>query len=470
MKTDKNLKEFIENLRKTSPEIPADTVKSLIGSGKSSPFVAKRSFQPRRIKQMFNPLKILIMITPIVIITSALLIFNSGNRKESLIPSVSKIDQGQVNTEVVSKPEQANQSIFQYQTEKPKLNEQTLKDGASQKESSDSYVSPNLPNGIAPQGKSDTIREPLNILSFDKNVFKCLGFYFDHGEYIFFSKIGKDWFRCGWPVPAGDLSHPAKEEFQSVMKGFLPYELGFTGKSVPILAMQHNYSKFDLALTYEIWQKDSVDGMLFNEALQLCLPIRINDPSLSKKTQHDIFWIYPNESFFECLPPDIAKPIKEEFYNKRKQFEKNPVPAVSTNTGVGNKPVSNESLKISNEFGSKEVNLKKDTNTIKTEQVPCVYFKDLCESLPGLDYINLYPNPVSEKLNVDLVILKAKKISFRVFDIGGRMLVNESSPEDYPNGGQFIHQVDVSKLHSGLYLLVMSDEEGAKLTRRFVKN
>ena len=91
--------------------------------------------------------------------------------------------------------------------------------------------------------------------------------------------------------PAGDLSHPAKEEFQSVMKGFLPYELGFTGKSVPILAMQHNSSKFDLALTYEIWQKDSVDGILFNEALQLCLPIRINDPSLSKKTQHDIFWI-----------------------------------------------------------------------------------------------------------------------------------------------------------------------------------
>jgi hypothetical protein len=127
-------------------------------------------------------------------------------------------------------------------------------------------------------------------------------------------------------------------------------------------------------------------------------------------------------------------------------------------------------LKISNRLDIKGVNLKKDTTSIKTEHVPCVYFKDLCESLPGLDYVNLYPNPVSEKLNVDLVILKAKKINFRVFDIGGRMLVNESSPEDYPNGGQFKHQVDVSKLQSGLYLLVMSDEEGAKLTRRFVKN
>ena len=146
------------------------------------------------------------------------------------------------------------------------------------------------------------------------------------------------------------------------------------------------------------------------------------------------------------------------------------MPALIRNAEVDKNQASNESLKISNESASKVVSLKKDAITVKAETVPCAYFKDLCESLPGLDYVNLYPNPVSDKLHVDLVLQRAKKISFRVFDIGGRMLVNDSSPEDYQNGGQFKHQVDVSKLQSGLYLLVMTDEEGAKLTRRFVKN
>jgi hypothetical protein len=57
-----------------------------------------------------------------------------------------------------------------------------------------------------------------------------------------------------------------------------------------------------------------------------------------------------------------------------------------------------------------------------------------------------------------------------VFDHGGRLISDEGSPENYPDVGQFKHQLDISILQPGLYLLVMTDNEGAKLTRRFVKN
>jgi hypothetical protein len=50
------------------------------------------------------------------------------------------------------------------------------------------------------------------------------------------------------------------------------------------------------------------------------------------------------------------------------------------------------------------------------------------------------------------------------------VISDEGSPENYPEGGQFKHQMDISKLQTGLYLLVMTDGEGAKLTKRFVKN
>jgi hypothetical protein len=113
---------------------------------------------------------------------------------------------------------------------------------------------------------------------------------------------------------------------------------------------------------------------------------------------------------------------------------------------------------------------KRESANEAIEPVPCVYFSNLCESLPGLDFVNLYPNPATDKLNVDLVLQKAKKIQFRVFDLGGRMISDEGSPEIYPEGGQFKYQLDISTLQTGLYLLVMTDEEGAKLTKRFVKN
>jgi hypothetical protein len=409
------------------------------------------------------------MIAPIIIITAVLMVFNPGNRKESSIPAVSIVNEVQKNEEVVNKPGAVNQNIFRNQPGKSKLSGQSLNDGVSEKEPSDSILNPGVIEGMVQKGQNDTIREPQNILNLETSVFKCMGFYFDHGEYIFFTRIGKDWFRYGWPVPAGDMSHPGKEPFQSVMKANLPFESGFSGKSVPILAMQHSL-KFTFAMVYEIWQKDSIDGLLFNEALQLCLPLRINDPSLSKKTQEDIFWIYPNESFFECLPAEIAGPIRREFNYQRKRMDPDFVPMMGGSIGIKGGGLMKDTLRMGGSIGIGGGEIKSDDSSGDSGMVPCVYFTNLCESLPGLDYVNLYPNPVSDRLNVDLVLEQGKKILFRVYDLGGRIISDEGKPEVFGEGGQYRHQLDVSQLQGGLYLLVMTDEEGARLTRRFVKN
>jgi hypothetical protein len=67
-------------------------------------------------------------------------------------------------------------------------------------------------------------------------------------------------------------------------------------------------------------------------------------------------------------------------------------------------------------------------------------------------------------------LAKAKTIRFRVIDMGGRVITDYGAPENYTEGGQFKHQIDVSDLQSGLYMLVMTDEEGGKVSKRFVKN
>jgi hypothetical protein len=68
-----------------------------------------------------------------------------------------------------------------------------------------------------------------------------------------------------------------------------------------------------------------------------------------------------------------------------------------------------------------------------------------------------------------MVLQKAKQIRFRVFDLGGREISDDGNSENYSEGGKFTHQIDVSKLQVGMYLLVLTDDQGARVTRRFVK-
>jgi hypothetical protein len=177
------------------------------------------------------------------------------------------------------------------------------------------------------------------------------------------------------------------------------------------------------------------------------------------------------------IPLVRADQMRKEFNYQFKRLYPNFVPRMGGSFGFSGDIITGkggglarDTSRMGGSTGIRGGDQKKTAEAENIEQVPCVYFTNLCESLPGLDYVNLYPNPATDKINVDLVLQKAKKIQFRVFDLGGRMISTEGSPENYPEGGKFKHQVDVSKLQSGLYLLVMSDEEGAKLTRRFVKN
>jgi hypothetical protein len=204
--------------------------------------------------------------------------------------------------------------------------------------------------------------------------------------------------------------------------------------------------------------------------LDLMVPVQIDDPESSDFIKELIIWIYPNEQFLSCLPSDIADQMRKEFNYQKKRLDPNFVPLMGGSIGIKGGSLARDTVRMGGSIGISAGDQKKESVIEDIEPVPCVYFTNLCESLPGLDYVNLYPNPATDKLNVDLVLQQAKKIQFRVFDLGGRMITKEGSPENYQGGGQYKHQLDISKLQAGLYLLVMTDEEGARLTRRFVKN
>ncbi|MBT3241803.1 MAG: T9SS type A sorting domain-containing protein [Bacteroidetes bacterium] len=54
--------------------------------------------------------------------------------------------------------------------------------------------------------------------------------------------------------------------------------------------------------------------------------------------------------------------------------------------------------------------------------------------------------------------------------MGGKLVSDANLIRDYTKEGSYSEKMHVGHLKSGLYLLVLSDEEGAKMTKRIVKN
>ncbi|MCX6226805.1 MAG: T9SS type A sorting domain-containing protein [Bacteroidia bacterium] len=639
MTANKTLSEMFKQARQTSPAIPLSEIKSLVESGKTSPLAAKRSFSPRRIKQMFNPLKFLIMITTIAIITTVLITFNALERKESL-ENVRPIEsQMKEKLEIAAIP-----------------SEKTLKQAITteQKSLGAPVQYPDKRDGLS---LKDTVFKG-KILDLSKEDLTRLGFMFDEEGFYYLNRLPNGNLISFWSWKSGSKTHHGFEEsrlvnqynrqkettldfypvlqtdisgknFQminpyrsfnadalklmndtlvpvlvhaditagtfknDVILWFKPSETFFRQipgeggrsaqmritavnnlnkitsaqidrvrydfRSVPVdplkstdsLRMVNSLHTVKLSpeifscmgfkiasdtveylfsnrsrwLSVEVYGQgtrmkihmtiDSIqatqkrvilyfiarfgeDGRThpmgnaygnqdtYQQDLEFCVPVQLDNPNLPPFVRNAIFWIYPNETFFECLPPEIARPMRMEFNYQKKRLDPDFVPLMGGSIGIGGGAVKDTvrmggSVGIGGRRATREdfnmgvpiripdQGFKKDSVNDKIEPVPCVYFTNLCESIPGLDYVNLYPNPASAQLNVDLVLQKAKKIRFRAYDLGGRVISDEGAAKDFPAGGQFTHQMDISKLKSGFYLLVMTDEEGAKVTRRFVK-
>lgn len=439
MKKEKSLSDFFAQARQAAPEVPLSDIKSLLESGKTSPLAAKPSFRPRRITQLFNPLKLIIMITPIVIITSVLLLLNPGNPTETISPDETK----GVNNQAILKQE--NVGVHPLQT-------------TNNRDQGVPVLSLQHP------GKpeiGDTVVSIPQTLKLKPEVLKCLGIV-----------ISSD--RIGYKI--SDRGMEMEQWIDSASPNTIKSTIDFP--DTPDMSHQ----------SMNIWADNRISFYPKPVNIDLMLLVQVDEPTASSFIQEVIISVYPDDHFFECLPPEIAEPLKKEFNYQNKRMDLNFVPQMGGSYGIMGGGLTEEErslghgIEISVEKKSgqdynmgvpiripEQVKLK-DTEVENAEPVPCVYFTNLCETLSGLDYANLYPNPVTDKLNVDLVLQKAKKIRYRVFDLGGKLISDEGVPENYPEGGRYTHPVEVSNLQPGFYLMVMTDEEGAKITRRFIKN
>lgn len=77
--------------------------------------------------------------------------------------------------------------------------------------------------------------------------------------------------------------------------------------------------------------------------------------------------------------------------------------------------------------------------------------------------LNMYPNPTTNELNINLVNADNSSI-INVFDVQGRLLHSQQV------NGNAVQKVDVSGLTSGFYFVSVESNNGLKVTGKFLKN
>ena len=79
--------------------------------------------------------------------------------------------------------------------------------------------------------------------------------------------------------------------------------------------------------------------------------------------------------------------------------------------------------------------------------------------------MSIFPNPVADKLNISINIVKWEERTIRINDINGKEILYEKLAP-----GIAKHQLDVSRLESGIYVISLFEKDKLLQTEKFIKN
>jgi hypothetical protein len=176
----------------------------------------------------------------------------------------------------------------------------------------------------------------------------------------------------------------------------------------------------------------------FASKIDFMVPILLRDvaqyvDSLSPFKNGVIFWFTPTEAFFDSLPAPIAKALRNEY----------------TIVQMLNDPNLTASQKAA-------------------LPTTCVYFEECRSNLPALDEVMLYPNPAQNNANLKFKLNKASSFEVSLYDITGKPLRLLTSMAPYSIGEQTIG-IDLQKVKSGIYMVVLRDTDGHTRSLRLLK-
>lgn len=438
------LSELIENVKVPENYLPKEEVKILFKTTLQSPNSNAKDFRPSRVLNKFKPLKAIIMISIIglIIIAISQFGFNTDtNTPPQRIATSSNNEQSVVASDTLQVSLDSINQIVGDQKESLEgiLNDNKLSEPSSSQlivgNDIDRQSKDNLP-AVQSEVDSNSVKKhtPPELFEIDKpilepvlisnEVLDCFGIDSTIRSYEFMATIGV------WGSNIFEMEEP--------------HTIAFTGV----------FSWKELRITFDSLPEHIICGgteeVYIDQYLESCIPFQ--SETVGKSGDFQVYWIFPSDKLLDCLPDYISEPMRLELI---KTF----------NQTWGGSPVA---ISPPQEKESDGVSVATINEEVKS--APCNFIPSFCEGVSGLDNLSAYPCPVTDQLNIDVILSRSKTIQYRVFDISGRVLNDELPIRNYSEAGRYTEQINLHDLKSGIYILVLTDNEGARMTKRIMKN
>jgi len=91
-----------------------------------------------------------------------------------------------------------------------------------------------------------------------------------------------------------------------------------------------------------------------------------------------------------------------------------------------------------------------------------IYDVGVSEMQASIGKMSVYPNPASDKVKVQIETLQPETVQITLYDMVGCTISKISSSETTQ---QFVHDIDVSNLAKGIYMLQITTSQGQIMRR-----
>jgi hypothetical protein len=164
------------------------------------------------------------------------------------------------------------------------------------------------------------------------------------------------------------------------------------------------------------------------------IPVRVkkNMPDNYMLDDDIIFWFAATEAFFDSLPARIGDELKRDY----------------TTIMMRRDP---------------KISLEEKLNLSST----CKYFEECKATLFDVNF-TVFPNPITENINIDLELFKPEKISVSVYSLTGRLLQTLQPMTSMPAGAKHL-TFSASNLHEGFFIITFQNSLGLTKSQRIIK-
>ncbi len=105
---------------------------------------------------------------------------------------------------------------------------------------------------------------------------------------------------------------------------------------------------------------------------------------------------------------------------------------------------------------------------VKNESSSCKYF-ETCKNIPGaIETFQVYPNPTEDQMSIEFSLKESRILSASLYQINGEEVKSIFKAQAFEKGSSK-HEIHINDLPEGIYLLIVTSNNGDVISKRVIR-